>query len=126
MLQARDQWYHIVQQLHRFMIAVSRVTVNHDGMGGSAPDPVVWDHGSNSQQRRTYTRINVDLASLPGPPGLLNGPWVQVHDGCITGAGVAAWPYSVSIFCKFTFFFGTLHWPAGAEDLGHFGLFLKC
>ena len=26
--------------LHRFMIAVARETVNHDGQGGTAPDPL--------------------------------------------------------------------------------------
>ena len=30
-------------QLHRFMIAVARVTVHHDGRRGNAPDPLVWD-----------------------------------------------------------------------------------
>ena len=36
LFQARTLWYPIVQQLHRCMIAVSRVAVNHDGTGGSA------------------------------------------------------------------------------------------
>ena len=31
LLEVGTHWYPIVQQLHRFMIAVSRVTVNHDG-----------------------------------------------------------------------------------------------
>ena len=31
LLNALDLWYPIMQQLHRFMIAVSRVVVNHDG-----------------------------------------------------------------------------------------------
>ena len=90
------------------MIALSRVAVNHDGRRGSAHDPLVWDQGSKKKQRRTDIRVNVDLASLPGP-------WVQVHGGCITGADVAAW-------CTFTVFLGTLHWPTSAEDLGHFGV----
>ena len=38
-----------VQQLHRFMIAVSRVAVDHDGKGGSAPDPLVWGPGSTKE-----------------------------------------------------------------------------
>ena len=91
--------------------------VNHDGRNGSAPDPHVWDQKSKRKQRRADIRVNVNLASLPGPPGFLNGLWVQVHDGCITGADVAAWPDSVSLS-----FWGTLHWPAGAEGLGHFGI----
>ena len=32
----------IIQQLHRFMTAVSGAAVNHGG-SGSAPDPLVWD-----------------------------------------------------------------------------------
>ena len=45
LLQFRTLWYLVMQQLHRLMIAVSRVAVNHDGKGGSAPDPLVWDQG---------------------------------------------------------------------------------
>ena len=33
LLEARTHWYPIMQQLHRFMIAVSRVAVNYDGKG---------------------------------------------------------------------------------------------
>ena len=58
-----------MHQLHGFMIAISRVAVNHVGRGGSAPDPLVWDHGGRRKQRRTVIKVNVDLASLPGPPG---------------------------------------------------------
>ena len=42
-LNARELWYPIILQLHRYMVAVSRVSVNHDGRGGSAPVPLVWD-----------------------------------------------------------------------------------
>ena len=34
LLKARSHWYPIMLDLHRFMIAVSRVAVNHDGKGG--------------------------------------------------------------------------------------------
>ena len=88
LLNARNHWYLIVQQLHRFMVAVSRVAVNHDGF---RPDPFVWDQGSKRKQRKTDIRVNVDLASLPGPPVFLNGPGVQVDGGCITD--VAACPH---------------------------------
>ena len=67
-------WHPIVQQLHRFMTAVSRVAVDHDGKGGSAADPLVWDQGGRRKVRRTDIRVNVDLPSLPGPHGFLNGP----------------------------------------------------
>ena len=55
--------------LHRFMIATARVSVNHDGRGGTAPDPLVWDQGSRPKARKLAFRVSVDLASLPGPPG---------------------------------------------------------
>ena len=71
--------------------------------------------------RRTDIRVNLDLASLPGPPGFLSGLGMQVHGGGITGADVAAWPYNVGILCKFSAFLCALHWPVGAEDMGHCG-----
>ena len=104
------------------MIAVAGVSVNHDGRGGTAPDPLVWDQGGRPKARKIDIRVNVDLASLPGPAGFLGGPWIQVHGGPISGADIAAWPYSVGILCKFTSFLGTLHWPAGSGDFGHFGV----
>ena len=82
----RRHWYPIMLQLHRFMIAVARGSVNHDGKGGTAPDPLVWDQGSKPKVRKLAIRVHVDLASLPGPPGFLNCDWVQVHAGHITDA----------------------------------------
>ena len=68
-------------QLRRFMVAISRVSVKHDGRGDSASDPLVWDHGSRSKQRRVDIGVSVDLAM----PGFLNGPgfrfWV-LHFWC--------------------------------------------
>ena len=64
----------------------------------------------------------MDLASLPGPPGFLNGLWTQVNGGHISGAEVAAWPYSVGILCRFTSFLSTLQWSTGSDDIGHFGI----
>ena len=46
LLKAHSLWYPIMLDQHRFMIAVARVSVNHDGKGGTAPDPLVWDQGS--------------------------------------------------------------------------------
>ena len=66
LLNARDYWYPILLQLHRFMVAVSRVVVNRVGRGGSAPDPLVWDRGSTKKQRKVDIRVNIDLATLPG------------------------------------------------------------
>ena len=59
---------------------------------------IVWDQGgAKKKARKLDIRVNVDLASLPSPPGFLSGPWFQVHGGCISAADIAAWPYSVSI-----------------------------
>ena len=32
------RWYHKMPDLHKIMVAISRVVVNHDGLGGSAFD----------------------------------------------------------------------------------------
>ena len=78
--------------------------------GGTPPDPLVWDQGGPKKVRKLDIWVNVDLASLPAPPGFLNGPWVQVHGGPMSDADIAAWPYSVGILCKFSSFLSTLHW----------------
>ena len=105
LLKARSHWYPIMLDLHRLMIAVARVSVNHDGKGGTAPDPLVWDQGSKPKVRKLAIWVNVDLASLPCHPGFLGGPWIRVDVGRITGAGIAAWPCSVGILVRFTSFF---------------------
>ena len=50
--------------LHKFMVAISRIDVNHDGSGGTAPDAMVWDHCGLVKTRASSLRINVDYASL--------------------------------------------------------------
>ena len=89
------------------MIAISLVTVNHDWWSGTVPGRVVWDRGTRAWQRKVVVRINVDFAALLGPPGFLDGPWVQVDGGLISVADVAAWPYS-GLLCKIASFLGTL------------------
>ena len=64
LLQARSYWYPIMTDLHRFMIAIARVSVDHDGKGGTTPDPLVWDQESRPKVRKLAIRVNVDLASL--------------------------------------------------------------
>ena len=67
LLKARSYWYPIMLDLHRFMIAVARVSVNHDGKGGTAPDPLVWDQGSRLKVRKLAIRVDVDLAISSWP-----------------------------------------------------------
>ena len=74
LLKTRSYWYPIMLELHRFMIAVARVSVNHDERGGTALDPLVWDQESRPKARKLAIGVNLDLASLPGPPGFLGGP----------------------------------------------------
>ena len=71
LLNARERWFPIMLQLHRFMVAVSRVSVNHDERCGSALDPLVWDQEGRHKQRKVDIRVHVDRATLPGPPGFL-------------------------------------------------------
>ena len=37
LLRARRCWSLILLDLHKFMVAISRIEVNHDGSGGTAP-----------------------------------------------------------------------------------------
>ena len=122
LLKVRNHWYPILLQLQRFKIAVARVTVNHVGRGGTAPDPLVWDLGGRKKTRRTDIRVNVDLASLPGPPAFLTGPWMQVHGVVSLLLILLLLPCSVGILCKFTAFLGSLHCPVDNMDMGHFGV----
>ena len=83
-------------------------------MGKGVLPLILWFGIRRDLGKRVETdiRINVDLASLLGPCGFLNGPWMQVHGGCITG--LDAWPFCVGILCEFTACLGSLHWPVGA------------
>ena len=91
--------------------------------GCSSPHPLVWDQGSKKKQRGNDIRVNVDLASPLGSPwvfegALGSGSWWSYH-WCS-----CSWPgHTVLVFCANSLlFWGPLHWPAGAEDLGHFGV----
>ena len=65
----RHQTEVLIDSWRRLLKAVARVTVNHDGRGGTAPDPLVWDQGGRPKARKLAIRVNVDLVSLPRPPG---------------------------------------------------------
>ena len=68
LLRVRRLWYPIMLDLHRFMVAVSRIEVNYDGFGGAAPDALVWDQGGIVKSRAPSFRLIVDCATLLGPP----------------------------------------------------------
>ena len=46
------RWYPVFLDLHRFLIAISRAVVNHDGGSGTAPDPLVLSAGALPKRRR--------------------------------------------------------------------------
>ena len=67
------EWYPRMLVLHRYMVAISRESLNHDGGGGSGVHLTVWDYGSSrTKTRRVDSRLVEDLAALPGPPGFLD------------------------------------------------------
>ena len=61
-----SRWYPIILDLHRFFIAIARAVVNHDGLGGTAPDPLVWSAGALHKRRRLVHAVR-DRAFLPAP-----------------------------------------------------------
>ena len=122
LLRVRRLWYPIMLDLHRFMVAISRIEVNHDGFGGTAPDAMVWDKGGIVKTRAPSFRLIVDHATLPGPPNFLSSTWCTLDPLPITQDDVAAWPYSVDILLVFSSFLASLHWPQGTSDLGKFGI----
>ena len=65
LLRVRRLWYPIMLDLHRFMVAISRIEVNHDGFGGTAPDAMVWDKNGVAKTRAPSFRLIVDHATLP-------------------------------------------------------------
>ena len=122
LLRVRRFWYPIIFDLHKFMVAISRIEVNHDGFGGTAPDAMVWDQGGIVKARAPSFRLIVDHATLPGPPDFLSSTWCILDPLPITAEDVAAWPYSVDILLVFSSFLASLHWPQGVSDMGKFGI----
>ena len=58
------RWRPLVLGLHRFFIAIARAVVNHDGVAGTALDPVVWSVGGVPKRRRVVHAVR-DRAFLP-------------------------------------------------------------
>ena len=114
LLQARSYWYPIMLDLHRFMIAVARVTVNHDGRGGTAPDPSEIRVASLILGLMLFLLLFlVLLASWVGPGFRFMVVTFMVLI-LLPGHTVLAFSFLI------TAFLGTLHWPMGSEDVGHF------
>ena len=108
------RWYPVLLDLHGFFIAI---VVNHDDLGGTAPDPLVWSAGALSKRRRLVHAVR-DRAFLPGPPGFWDSEWVNVPASAICAEDIAQWPYTPGLLVKWVAFVGTLHWPIGELDLG--------
>ena len=83
-------WYHVILDLHRFFIAISRAVVNHDGHEGTAPDPMVWSAGARPKRRRLVHAVR-DQAFLLGPPGIWDSEWVTVPASSICAEDIAHW-----------------------------------
>ena len=67
-IRARGWWcFPCMLDLHRYMVVASRIVVDHDGRGGSAVDPAVWDQGKLVKRRRLHVQVVVDRASMPVP-----------------------------------------------------------
>ena len=111
------RWYPVVQELHRFFIAISRAVVNNECSAGTAPDPwfgplVPFPSGG---------RLCMLFAIMPCCQVLLpiwDSGWVGVLPTIVCAEDVCGWPYSVGILVKLVAFPGTLHWPAAGADLG--------
>ena len=123
------RWYPVVLDLHRFFIAISRTVVNHDGLGGTAPNPLVWSAGAPCKRRRLVHAVR-DRAFLPGHPRIWCSEWYQVPAAIISDEDVDLWPYTPGLLVKWVSFLNSLHWPIGDLDLGVGGIsyveFLSC
>ena len=101
------------------MVAISRIEVDHDGHGGTAPDAMVRDKGGIIKPRASSLRVTVDHASLPGPPGF----WTALGVGCPSLLSFRRmWLFGSAVFLEFSSFVATIHWPQSAADLGKIGI----
>ena len=103
--------------LHRFFIAVSGAVENHDGNGGTAPDPLVWSAGALHKRRRLVHAVR-DRAFLPGPLHIGHSEWLQIPAAAICAEDIALCPYTPGLLVKWVSFLHSLHWPVGDLDLG--------
>ena len=115
------RWYPVILDLHRFFIAISRAVVNHDGLGGTAPHPLVWSAGASRKRRRLVHAVR-DRAFLPGPPGIWCSEWYQVPAAVVCDEDIVVWPYTPGLLVKWVSFLNSLHSPIGDLDLGAGGV----
>ena len=111
------RWYPIVQELHRFFIAIARSVLNNDRGSGTTLHPVVWSAAADPK-RRKVEQGGRNSARLLGPVHLWTFDWYQLPIACSSEVDVAAWPFSVGPLLKFLLFLGSLHWPCDDGDLG--------
>ena len=78
-LRVRKFWYETILGLQRFLVAVSRVVVNHDCRGGTAPDALVWDNGEGEVSSIVRRRPGSTLSMLP---------WIQARKFGISNVDV--------------------------------------
>ena len=110
-------WYPVILDLHRFLIAISRTVVNHDGWDGTAPDPFVWSAGAPPKRRKLVHAVR-DRAFSPGPPGIWEPDWFLDPATVNSAEDVALWPCTPGLLVKWVSFLSSLHWPVGNLDLG--------
>ena len=95
--------------------------VNHDGCGGTAPDPIVWFAGALPKRRRLLCAVR-DRAFLSGPPGIWRSEWFQVPAAAICAEDIVLWPGTPGLLVKWVSFLNSVHWPVGDLDLGVGGI----
>ena len=100
-------------ELHKYMFAISRIDVNHDGYGGTVPDAMIWENGSILKPRSSSLPVIVDHASQQGPRGFRDSSWCSMSMSPITQEDAAVWPYSVNIFLDLFLFCGHFAMASG-------------
>ena len=110
------RFYPVILDLHRFFIAIARALVNHDGLGGTAPDPPVWSAGALHKRRRLVHAVR-DRAFLLGQPCIWDSQWVTVPASVICAGNVAHCPYTTGLWVKWVAFFWAHCIGLGAGDI---------
>ena len=75
LLKIRRYWYTIMLDLREYMVAVSRIVVNHDGNSSTALDLMTWEKGGILKDRTPHLRFNIDLAVMAGPITFWQNSW---------------------------------------------------